>query len=348
MLGFAGRDLDLEFVFLDPAENPPAAAAGSVLQFPFDSELGLQKLAAMTDVITYEFENVPVSALQKIQSVATIYPPAAALACAQDRLAEKQLFREIGIPIADFRTVDSTGDLHRAAIEIGLPIVLKTRRLGYDGKGQCIVNEAEKVDAAVTKLGVTDLIAEQKIAFDREMSVIGTRNVSGQICIYPLSENVHKDGILNISRAPADAASMEATAHRYLRDLLERLDYVGTLALELFAAGEQLLANEFAPRVHNSGHWTIEGARTSQFENHLRAILDLPLGDPGMCGFAGMQNLIGRMPSEPVHLNEGDCYLHDYGKSARPGRKLGHVTVVADSPAAREAGLSTIAANLPT
>ena len=269
MLGFAGQSLDLEFVFLDPADNPPATSAGTVLQFPFDSQEGLAMLASMSDLITYEFENVPVAALDNIAVDTPVYPPAQALEHAQDRLAEKRLFTSIGIPIPAFRTIDSVDDLQQAVAEIGLPIVLKTRRLGYDGKGQQMVRESGDCEQAITALGGTDLIAEQWVPFDRELSVIGARNVRGDICIYPLSENEHENGILNVSRAPADGSGLDVVAQRYLTDLLNRLDYVGTLALELFVADGKLLANEFAPRVHNSGHWTIEGSTTSQFENHL-------------------------------------------------------------------------------
>jgi len=346
MLGFAGQSLGLEFVFLDPADSPPAAAAGTVLRFPFDSREGLAKLAAMSDLITYEFENVPVAALDNITADTPVYPPAEALLHAQDRLAEKQLFTSIDIPVPGFRTIDSVEDLEQAAAGIGLPIVLKTRRLGYDGKGQQIVRKGDDFQQAVANLGGTDLIAEEWVPFDREVSIIGSRSVRGDICIYPLSENEHKNGILNVSRAPADGTGLETVAQRYLTDPLERLDYVGTLALELFVIDGRLLANEFAPRVHNSGHWTIEGAATSQFENHLRAILDMPLGEPDMRGKAGMLNLIGSMPGVLPEVEGCTSHLHDYGKSPRPGRKLGHITVIADSVAERDAALSKIAENL--
>ena len=336
MLGMAGRSLDLEFIFLDPSDNPPAASVGRVLQYAFDSQVGLQKLADLTDLITYEFENVPVTALNNISAGTPIYPPAAALRHAQDRLAEKQLFGSINIPVPEFRTVDCVEDLQAAANQIGLPIVLKTRRLGYDGKGQRIVRHADEIAAAVADLGSTDLIAEQWVDFDREISIIGARNVSGDIQMYPLSENVHSDGILRVSIAPADAAGLADVAERYLTDLLQKLEYVGTLALELFVAGDHLLANEFAPRVHNSGHWTIEGSVVSQFENHLRAILNLPLGDTSMRGFAGMLNLIGTIPDKSALKLSPNCHWHDYGKTPRPGRKLGHATIVAESPDNRD------------
>jgi len=343
MLGYAGQRLGLDFVFLDPSDNPPAATVGPVLQYAFDSDEGLRKLAEETDVITYEFENVPVGAISKITRDNPVYPPAEALEHAQDRLAEKKLFGALDIPVPGFRTIDSTDDLRQAAADLGLPIVLKTRRLGYDGKGQAIVRSINDIDAAVAELGGKDLIAEQWVAFDREVSAIGARNVRGDIAIYPLTENEHREGILSVSRAPAEAGTLEERATTFLTSLLNKLNYVGVLALELFVVGDELLANEFAPRVHNSGHWTIEGAKTSQFENHLRAILNMPLGDTGMRGSAGMLNLIGKMP-DTAHTSKARLWhLHDYGKDPRPGRKLGHATIVAKDDERREKALKNLA-----
>jgi len=346
MLGFAGQKMGLDFVFLDPADNPPAAAVGPVLNYAFDSEQGLAELASMTDVITYEFENVPVAAIEQIACSSVVYPPAKALQYAQDRMAEKTLFESLAIPVPGFRPIDSAEQLRLAAKELGLPIVLKTRRLGYDGKGQIVVRVEADIETACTELGGKDLIAEQWVPFEREISAIGARSVSGEIVHYPLTTNVHDNGILHESRAPAEAAELEETARSYLAALLERLDYVGVLALELFVTADGLLANEFAPRVHNSGHWTIEGANTSQFENHLRAILDQPLGDAGMRGFAGMLNLIGTIPDDCTSLPPAQGFLHDYGKAPRPGRKLGHITVVEDSAAERDAALQHLSGRL--
>jgi 5-(carboxyamino)imidazole ribonucleotide synthase len=343
MLGCAGKRLGLEFIFLDPSPHPPAATAGPVLRYPFDSEEGLRRLADAADLITYEFENVPVAALGKISAEIPVYPPAAALEHAQDRLAEKELFVSLDIPVPAYRAVDAAGDLRTAIAAIGLPIVVKTRRLGYDGKGQFIVRDAAEVNEAIEALGGKDLIAEQWIYFDREVSALAARSVSGEVVHYPLTENVHESGILSVSRAPADDDALRETAIVYLTDIMQRLDYVGVLALELFVVGDVLLANEFAPRVHNSGHWTIEGAATSQFENHLRAILDMPLGDTSMRGFAGMLNLIGTMPGDRDAFCSGTSHLHDYGKQPRPGRKLGHATVVAATLAERDAALGRLA-----
>lgn len=342
MLGLAGRDLGLGFVFLDPSPDPPAALVGPVIPLAFDSDEGLEQLAGQADVVTYEFENVPVAAIERIAGEVTVYPPAAALRYAQDRFHEKKLFESLQIPVAPYRLVDTLEDLQDAAKCIGLPLVLKTRRLGYDGKGQAIVRGDAELAGALQALGGKQLIAEQWIAFDREVSAIGARNVRGDIAIYPLIENQHRAGILNISRAPFDASGLTALANRHLGRMLARLDYVGVLTIEFFVVGEQLLANEFAPRVHNSGHWTIEGARTSQFENHLRAILDMPLGDVSPVGHAAMLNLIGRIPAQAELLDSDNAFLHDYGKKPRPGRKLGHITIVACDAEGRERAVTRL------
>ncbi len=335
MLGFAARSLNVECRYLDPSVDPPAATCGKVIQAPFDDPVALTALAETCDVITYEFENVPVTALRHIEGVTPIYPPAGALQHAQDRLAEKTLFDELDIPLPGYHAVDTRDDLQNAAEKLGLPMVIKTRRLGYDGKGQFVVKVSDDLDAAWTALGGQALIAEQWVPFDYEISCIGVRSVSGDIAIYPLSRNVHVDGILHSARSPVDAAELAEKATDYMHRLLSHLDYVGVLALELFVVGDELRANEFAPRVHNSGHWTIEGSETSQFENHLRAILDLPLGSTASIGHAGMVNLIGEISDAARTLDVG--VLHDYGKTARPGRKLGHITVVADLAEQRDA-----------
>ncbi len=342
MLGIAGQKMGLQFIFLDPSARPPAATVGPVLRYAFDNEEGLAELAARSDIVTYEFENVAVSAVEKIAAAGTVYPPVKALRHAQDRLVEKTLFTTLGIPVAGFRAIDTEEDLHSACTELGLPLVLKTRRFGYDGKGQSIVRDEAVIESAFAELGGSDLIAEQWIAFDREVSAIAARNVSGDVAFYPLTENQHEQGVLSVSRAPAAAGELTKTARRYLASLLSHLDYVGVLALELFVIGDRLLANEIAPRVHNSGHWTIEGAATSQFENHLRAILDMPLGNAKALGHSGMINLLGRMPGKAAMSQLGECYLHDYGKDPRPGRKLGHVTVVTDTLAARDEQLERL------
>jgi 5-(carboxyamino)imidazole ribonucleotide synthase len=334
MLGFAARELGVECRFLDPSDAPPAAACGDVIQRPFDDADALAELAQTCDVVTYEFENVPVEALHRIESQVPVYPPADALRYSQDRLDEKRIFDRLDIPLPGYRTVDSRDDMVSAVDALGLPCVIKTRRFGYDGKGQFVIREREDIDDAWQALRGQALIAEQWVPFDYELSCIGARNVDGDIVIYPLARNVHEEGILRTSCSPVDAPALAERAETYVRRLLSHLDYVGVLALELFVCDDDLMANEFAPRVHNSGHWTIEGSVTSQFENHLRAVMNRPLGSTASVGHAGMVNLIGEIPDAARNLGAG--VLHDYGKSPRPGRKLGHITVSAETAAERD------------
>ena len=335
MLGFAAKKLGFDVRFVDPSGSPPAAACGPVIQAPFDDPVALTALAETCDVITYEFENVPVAALQAVAGLAPVRPPVAALRHSQDRFDEKRLFDKLDIPLPGYHAIDSRPDLDAAAQAIGLPLVVKTRRFGYDGKGQYVARQRSDLDAAWDELGGQALIAEEWVAFDYELSCIGVRNVDGEIAMYPLSRNVHVGGILHTSCSPVDDPRLERTASGYVRRLLDELDYVGTLALELFVVGDELLANEFAPRVHNSGHWTIEGSETSQFENHLLAIAGRSLGSTAGRGHAGMLNLIGDIPPAARSLDVG--VLHDYGKAPRPGRKLAHITVVADTAEQRDA-----------
>ena len=344
MLGFAARELGFECEFLDPSENPPAAVCGNVIRADFDDADAIEQLAANNDIVTYEFENVPVEALESLGDSVPIYPPPAALKHAQDRLAEKRLFAELDIPLAGYRVVDARADLDMAIDELGLPLVVKTRRLGYDGKGQFVIKQESQADDAWTELGGRALIAEQWVPFDFEVSVIGVRNVDGETAVYPLTRNVHREGILRTSSAPVDCGVLTERGGAYMQRLLNHLEYVGVLALELFVVGEDLLANEFAPRVHNSGHWTIEGAATSQFSNHLLAICNRTPGSTAICGHAGMLNLIGAIPAAARTLESGT--LHDYGKAPREGRKLGHITIVADSAAQRDRLLADIANNV--
>jgi 5-(carboxyamino)imidazole ribonucleotide synthase len=342
MLGYAARELGHSCFYLDPSEHPPAAKVGPVIQARFDDRVALTVLADKCDVLTYEFENVPVEALADIADLKPIYPPPEALRHAQDRLAEKQLFESLDIPLPNYVAVDTPEDLQKAIGSIGLPLVLKTRRLGYDGKGQFVLRSAEQFDAAWQALGGRELIAEQWIPFDYEVSAIGVRNIKGETATYCLTQNEHADGILRTSRAPVEDAALARQADRHMQRLLERLDYVGVLTLELFVANGELLANEFAPRVHNSGHWTIEGATTSQFANHILAITGETPGATATSGYAGMVNLIGEIPEAARQDNEG-C-LHDYGKAPRQGRKLGHITVVAESSEDRDRQISKLVA----
>jgi len=303
MLALAGIPLGLSFRFLDPSPDAPAAEVGELIVGAYDDTELLDRLADGAAAVTYEFENVPVGAARSVGAI----PSAAALEVSQDRLVEKQLFRRLGIPTA---RIDDEVE--------SFPAILKTRTLGYDGKGQRLVQ---------TRPGtVPGHVLEERVAFDRELSLLAVRGGGGETGFWPLVENVHEGGILRTSRAPA-AAAPQAEAEEYGRRLLDDLRYVGVLALELFQVGDRLLANEFAPRVHNTGHWTIEGSDTSQFENHLRAILGLPLGPTGSRP-SRLWNLIGAPPPVADVLAIGGAHLHLYGKEPRPGRKVGHVTLV--------------------
>jgi 5-(carboxyamino)imidazole ribonucleotide synthase len=305
MLGLAGIPLGLDFRFLDPAPDACARAVGELVVAGYGDHDGLDRLAGGAEVVTYEFENVPVEAAARVAAV----PGVAALEHGQDRLREKELFRSLGIATARFGSLEETG----------LPALAKTRRLGYDGKGQ------RRIDAP-EPLG-DDELAEELVHFERELSIVGVRGRGGETRFWPVVENVHRDGILRVTRAPApDAPQREAEA--ICTKLLEALDYVGVLAVEVFEVEGRLLANEFAPRVHNTAHWTIDGAATSQFENHLRAILELPLGATEVRSPCVMVNLIGDVPALAELAALPGARLHVYGKEPRPGRKVGHVTLV--------------------
>ncbi len=342
MLGAAARELEHSCLFLDPAANPPAAAVGTVYCADFDDRRALRALADRVDVLSYEFENVPVDSLAELTPLRPVYPPPAALRLAQDRLSEKQLFSRLEIPLPAYRTIDSRADLLAAVAELGVPLIVKTRRFGYDGKGQFLLQSVADTDRAWGALRGQALIAEAWVPFDRELSVIGARAIDGSTCTWPITENRHADGILRTSIAPVDAPELAALATTYVQRLLTTLDYVGVLALELFVTGNTLLANEFAPRVHNSGHWTIEGSATSQFTNHVRAITGDTLGTADCPEFVGMVNLIGAIPDAVRNFNDAHATLHDYGKAPRPGRKLGHVTVRAARSEVRDRLLSEL------
>jgi 5-(carboxyamino)imidazole ribonucleotide synthase len=340
MLAEAGHPLGLEFRFYDRVADTPGGQVAPIVTGEFDDHRRLAEFADGCDVITFDWENVPVESLHPLTQQVPVYPRPDILAIAQDRLLEKTLFRELGIPTPPFKAVDSRADLDQALAEIGAPGILKTRRLGYDGKGQARIMKRAAADAAFQSLSGSALIYEGFVRFSREVSMIAVRNVAGKTAFYPLSENAHASGILDETRAPARLPALERQAQRHVGALLERFDYVGVLAVEFFVENGRLLANEMAPRVHNSGHWTIEGAVSSQFENHLRAIAGLPLGSTEARGYSGMVNFVGSMPTRERALAMPGVHLHDYGKrEARPGRKLGHATVVADSARARDAAL---------
>ena len=336
MLALAGYPLGLDFLFLDPAAAAPAGRVAPLLNGAFTDRKRLAELAERSQVVTIDWENISVDSLRAIKGQTRICPPIPAIAAAQDRVSEKRLFEQLEIPTTRWRAVGSHAQLLRAVREIGLPGVLKTRRMGYDGKGQAVVRTAQDVEKAWSEIGSAPLLYEELIPFDCEVSIIGARSHRGEIAIYPLNGNVHSQGVLRLTRAPFGPASWQRRAADYLDRVLRRFRYTGVATIEFFVRGGKLIANEMAPRVHNSGHWTIEGAVTSQFENHLRAILDLPLGSTRALGHSAMLNFIGTMPARAQLLAEKDLHLHDYGKEARPGRKLGHCTLVASTAAARD------------
>jgi 5-(carboxyamino)imidazole ribonucleotide synthase len=336
MLVLAGTPLGLRFAAYDPSADGPAGQVAPLFNGGFEDLDALRHFAAGCDIVTFDWENVPVAAARAAAAEARVLPSPRALELSQDRLQEKRLFGRLGIPVAPHRAVDDRAGLERAVSEVGLPGILKTRRLGYDGKGQATLRVAADVARAWRVLGDQPLIYEGMVDFDCEVSLIAARNRRGDVAFYPLTRNEHAAGILSVSVAPFPRQRLQRLAEAHLRSLLEHLRYVGVLCVEFFVTGHRLIANEMAPRVHNSGHWTIEGAETSQFENHLRAIAGLPLGSTRALGHAVMVNCIGRMPPAARALALEGVHLHDYGKSARPGRKLGHLTFVGRSAAARD------------
>ena len=366
MLALEGIPLGHRFTVLEGVPDPPAGAASEVVAAAYDDEAGLARVAEAADVVTYEFENVPAESAAYLAARVPALPPPVALRVAQDRLAEKRMFRALGIPTAPFHPIDGPDDVAEALAATGLPAVIKTRRFGYDGKGQVVARSQGEADAAVARLGA-GLIAERFVAFDREVSVLAVAGRGGGRAFYPLTENHHREGILRVSYAPAagvtqasgDAASpgpaetrgvvpsLQSEAERYAGLVLDRLDYVGVLAIELFQEGGRLLANEIAPRVHNSGHWTLDGADVSQFENHVRAVTGMPVRAPRLLGPAAMVNIIGRLPDLRAVAAIPGTHLHLYDKAPRPGRKIGHINVTGTDQAAVMEGVARVWELLP-
>ncbi|WP_119718720.1 5-(carboxyamino)imidazole ribonucleotide synthase [Cognatilysobacter tabacisoli] len=351
MMALAGAPLGLRFLVMDNVADACAGQFAPMVIGDYRDETALAEFASRVDVATFDFENVPAESAQWLSERVSVFPNPRALAIAQDRLAEKTLFRELGIPVPEFAAIDTREGLDAAIAAIGTPCILKTRRLGYDGKGQFRIRTADDAVAAWDALGAqaatVGLILEAFVPFERELSVVAVRGRDGELRTWPLTENWHVDGVLSASLAPARVdASLAASAQAHARALAESLDYVGVFALELFCRDGVLLANELAPRVHNSGHWTIEGAQTSQFQNHLRAVLGLPLGDTAAIGHACMLNWVGSMPDPAPVLREPGGHWHDYGKSPRDGRKVGHATLRADRPRDLADALGRVGAGL--
>ncbi|MCG2786250.1 MAG: 5-(carboxyamino)imidazole ribonucleotide synthase [Anaerolineae bacterium] len=328
MLALAGYPLGMRFRFFEPAPDSPANLLADHLTADYADEQALRRFVDGLDVVTYEFENVPVLVARFLEQFVPVYPPPIALEKAQDRLVEKTFFSDLGIPTPSF-----TCDLDKELSSVGLPAVLKTRRMGYDGKGQFVVRSQTDLADALVQLAGQDVILERFVPFERELSIVCARGRDGAVVFYPLAENTHRDGILRLSIVdPARFDHrLQSQAESYARAVLDALNYVGVLAIEFFEIDGQLLANEMAPRVHNSGHWTMDGAITSQFENHIRAVSGLPLGATSPLGACAMVNLVGQIPAAASILKIEGTHLHLYDKAPRAGRKVGHINLVADS-----------------
>ena len=332
MLALSGYPLGFEFVFFDPNADACAGQVGELMCAEYHNELALEEFCKKVDIVTLDFENVPVDTLRFVQKKKPVFPSPEVLEIAQDRLLEKQFCHTYGIPTTEFETINSLSELKFAAKKFDYDAILKTRRMGYDGKGQYRISQAADINQIPDSIFAQDLILEKRIAFDREVSVIVARNGLGDIKTWPLCENKHKDGILTTTIVPAKHSSLDELTTDYAKQLAIALNYVGVLVIEFFQTEDQVYVNEMAPRVHNSGHWSIEGAHTSQFENHLRAGLNLPLGSTRMEGMAAMLNWIGAIPDSILSINDEKLYWHVYGKEPRAGRKIGHSTLLAATP----------------
>ncbi len=327
MLTLSAHSLGIQTLCLDPNATPCTSQIGATVQADYQDEEALRAFANRVDVITIENENIPEKTAALLTQLRPFYPSLDALVTSQDRLSEKQFFKALGIPTAAFFEVNTLEDLHKAGHALGFPAILKTRCFGYDGKGQAILKKPRDAELYFEILGTEPLILEQMVPFDKELSLISVRSIAGEIRHYPLIENHHQRGILRLSEAPYHHTVLQALAEEYAQNIMTALNYVGVLTIEFFLLGEKLIANEIAPRVHNSGHWTIEGADTSQFENHLRAVCDLPLGSTFAKGVSAMVNAIGHEPQLNQVLAIAGTHYHSYGKSARADRKLGHATL---------------------
>ena len=358
MLGLAGVPLGMHFRFLEPSLDCPASRLGEIIRAPYDDPDGLERFAQDLGFATYEFENVPAQTAGWLEERVALAPGSRALEVAQDRIREKTTLRDLDIPVQAFASIGSAGDVPAAIERVGLPAVLKTRRMGYDGKGQRVLRPSTNAAACVMEawdgLGRVPCILEAFVPFDAEVSQVAvrTRRAGGGAnhAFWPLTQNEHRNGILWKSQAPAPCdqnGSLAAAARAHVARLMDELDYVGVIAVEFFVAGGLLVANEIAPRVHNYGHWTIDGAETSQFENHLRAVTGLPLGSTTARGASIMFNLVGKLPLSSRVLAQSGAHLHLYGKSARAGRKVGHVTLTGQDPVALQRAAAELALALP-
>lgn len=329
MLAIAALQLGVRSRTFDPSSQACAKAASELIVGEYDDFSALDRFCTGATQCSYEFENVPLAAAEFIQKRSLLAPGLEALKISQDRLFEKKFFSELGIPTVEYRAAETLGELSsevNSMLATGA-VVVKTRRQGYDGKGQLTCRSSTDFESGSSSLGAGPWVIERRIDFRREISIIAARSKKGELAVYPLVQNVHGDGILRHSALASVTPAEIKQAHAYITAMLERLNYVGVITLELFDLGDKLIANEFAPRVHNSGHWTIECAQTSQFENHVRAVLGLPLGSTELVSDFQMFNLVGTFPTPEAVLNIPGAHLHLYGKSPRAGRKIGHITV---------------------
>lgn len=347
MMAQAALPLNIQCTFFESQKDCPAAALGQV--FLSQQEQALTEFMQSADVFSLEFENTPVYQVDTLIQEHTLYPPRQALAIAQNRLAEKALFDELNIPVAPYQAINHLDDLYKASQTLGFPIVLKTTMGGYDGKGQFVIRTSSQIEQAWEELSPAgQLIAEGFIAFSREVSIIAVRGKNGEIKTWDLAENHHHHGILSHSIIPApNSEQLQPIAQEYITRLLTHLNYVGVLTLELFVTEQGLLANEIAPRVHNSGHWTIEGAVCSQFENHIRAVAGLPLGSTETVRPTVMVNIIGKYPQHEDILALNGAHLHLYDKTERQGRKIGHITLMPNDSTQLTQLCQTLAQVLP-
>ncbi len=343
MLAMAAARLGVRTRVFDPSAEACAGDVAELVVGAYDNEGALARFCEGLDAATVEFENVPIDAVTFVQDRVPFYPNARSIAQAQDRLHEREAFRKAGLQTPRDGAVTNEQEIEVALRAMGSPAILKSRRFGYDGKGQAWIREPSDVPGAWERIGQRAALLDEAVSFQRELSLVMVRGRTGEVRHYAATENVHVDGILHTSRAPAE---VDASALNNLRQsveaMLSSLDYVGVVAVEVFDCNGQYLVNEFAPRVHNSGHWTIEGAVTSQFENHVRAVMGLPLGSTDSRGHAGMVNLIGTVGEFKQQLACEGAQFHAYGKLPRDGRKVGHVTVCAETAAFRDARLREV------
>lgn len=335
MLALAAAPLGVRVRAYDPSPDACAGDVCDLVSGHYNDHAKLRAFALSLDAITYEFENVPTDAVDLIGSFAPVRPGAESLRLSQDRVLERQALTQAGFEVAHWCQIDSEDELNNAITAIGTPAILKTRRGGYDGKGQAIIAETADASRAWASIEGRPSILESMVGFQRELSLVAVRGTDGSMAFYPLVENEHRQGILRVTIAPAPgvAANLQQQAEAMARQLMFSLDHVGVLTIEFFEVQGQLVANEFAPRVHNSGHWTIDGATTSQFESHVRAVLGMPLGSTTVRTPTVMLNCIGAMPNPATVLTDPSAKLHDYRKPARPGRKVGHVNLLDVDPA---------------